>query len=78
MSYRIAGWMGRSSKILEKNLGVLTAAQVSLSNVIPLPSRQLDETGGLNVEGRGTRRDALHPPVMSPIALGSSAPQRLG
>jgi len=46
ISYQIAGLMGRSSKILEKNLGVLTTAHASLSNAIPLPSMQLDETGG--------------------------------
>jgi len=55
-----------------------STAQASLSNTIPLPLRQLDETGGLNVEGRAATRDALHPPVLSPIALGSSAPQWLG
>jgi len=32
-------------------LGVLTAAKASLSNAIPLPFRQLDETAGLSVEG---------------------------
>jgi len=69
--------MGRSLKILEKNLGVLTAAQASLSNAILLHSRQLDEMGGPDIKGRGETRDAFYPPVLIPIALGSSASQRL-
>jgi len=61
--------MGLSSNTPLGNLGVLTAAQALLSNSIPLSFRLLDEMGGLNVGEDDVMRDALHPPVQSPICM---------
>jgi len=72
--------MGLSSKVISWNLGLLTAGQASLSKFTPLPVVYIDEVRFLGT-GAGDERDALHPlgfNGLSPTALGSSAPQRLG